>query len=76
MNTFFFGYLALKWRRLTRTLIILLYIGWIFMILQVAESEGLNQLFLDLLSYTFMTLMPVIPIVLISWVLKPFIVKD
>ena len=71
MNTFFFGYLALKWRRLTRVLIILLYMVWIFMILLVAESEGL-----DLLLFTFMTLMPVIPIGLISWVLKPFIVKD
>ena len=70
LNTFFFGYLPLKWRRLTRVLIILGYLVWIFMLLQGVEQNGIDLFIIS------MFLMPVIPVGLISWVVKPFIVKD
>ena len=73
LNTFFFGYLALKWRRLVRVLIILGFIGWIFFPLQIVEREAVDNKFLFVF---FVSLIPVIPVALISWVVKPFIVKD
>ena len=74
LNTFFFGYLALKWRRLIRVLIILGFIGWVLMLLNIAETErGIGEMYPMVIS---MSLVAVIPVGLISWVVKPFIVKD
>ena len=63
MNTFFFGYLSLKWRRLVRTLII---IGFAFTTLDLETMPG----------FLTLTLVFIFATALISWVLKPFIVKD
>ena len=75
MNTFFFGYLPLKWKRLARVLSILftLFFPFIFLIcldgISMPESE---RFFLTGMS-------PVVIIILIgliSYVLKPFILKN
>jgi hypothetical protein len=72
LYTFFFGYAALKWRRLIRTLIVLATIVWLTGIFVerptptfgiILNSIGLNIAFYILIG-------------LISWLIKPFIVKE
>ena len=75
MNTFFFGYLPLKWKRLARVLSILftLFFHFIFLIwldgISMPESE---RFFLAGMSAVVI----IILIGLISYVLKPFILKN
>ena len=76
LNTFFFGYLSLKWKRLFRTLILIAYFFWIILSFQwttinVVYIEGFNIAFFILLL-----LIPIVSIALISWVVKPFVVKE
>ena len=75
MNTFFFGYLTLKWKRLARVLSILfiLFYPFIFMSwlneIHMPESEAVALFWMS-------AVVIIILIGLISYVLKPFILKD
>ena len=70
MNTFFFGYLSLKWRRLIRTLLV---VGFLILVINFIwgefELETIETKMI--LMTTYIVLIP-----LISWLVKPFIVKD
>ena len=73
LYTFFFGYLSLKWRRLVRTLLLLPTILFqLFMIIIFIDSRGNGDLFGFLLLSLFIPLF----IALLSWVIKPFVVKE
>jgi len=66
LNTFFFGYLSLKWRRLIRVLILILLVCWF--VDWIVEGGKPSEWILSIAP---------LPIVgLISWVVKPFVVKD
>ncbi len=65
-DDFFFGYLQLKWKRLARVLSILLYA--IIFPLPFIYKPG------DALGLTILIGTPIL-IMIISWVLKPFIVN-
>ena len=67
LNTFFFGYLSLKWRRLVMTLLLTTYIFFISYI--VYRKVYTYQ------SFLFWIGTPII-VVLMSWVIKPFVVKE
>lgn len=76
MNTFFFGYLSLKWRRLIRILIVIYPIFHILIkdisVLEFFGDDCGNCFLSGLLpGYSYLLLIP-----LLSWVVKPFIVKD
>ena len=70
MNTFFFGYLSLKWRRLIRTLLV---VGFLILVINFIGGEFEYET----IEYK-MSLMTtyIVPIPLISWLVKPFIVKE
>jgi hypothetical protein len=80
LNTFFFGYLSLKWRRLVRTLC--------FLIIPLPISLGIHfdVLGRDFWQYGhilaglcqgFSGLVPYLVLVtLLSWIIKPFVVKE
>jgi len=72
LYTFFFGYLSLKWRRLVRTLLllptILFQLGWLGASIYNVDVEAFGVFLLSL----FITLF----IGLLSWVIKPFVVKE
>ena len=73
LYTFFFGYLSLKWRRLVRTLLLLPTILFqLFMIVIFIDSRGNGDLFGFLLLSLFIPLF----IGLLSWIIKPFVVKE
>ena len=73
LYTFFFGYLSLKWRRLVRTLLLLPTILFqLFMIVIFIDSRGNGDLFGFLLLSLFIPLF----IALLSWVIKPFVIKE
>ena len=73
LYTFFFGYLSLKWRRLVRTLLLLPTILFqLFMIVIFIDSRGNGDLFGFLLLSLFIPLF----IGMLSWVIKPFVVKE
>lgn len=69
LNTFFFGYLAKKWKRLIR---VLSFLGLAFFLL-VVLSDGVeaDEEILPLFVLLYVNLVS-----LISWVLKPFITND
>ena len=74
LNTFFFGYLEFKWRRLVRTLFLAYIIpvsivALYFLVTQERFGEFENFLFVILLI-----LFPLCP--LVSYILKPFVVKE
>lgn len=81
MNTFFFGYLSLKWRRLIRTLIIISYILYTYFnytdfsvpSVYPAEPDCCETNFVGFAVYS---IPPLVGVALVSWLLKPFIVKD
>ena len=66
LYTFFFGYLSLKWRRLIRTISIFIFLLSIFIGLLLQFDDGLG--FLPIFIF-FLT-------PLISYVVKPFVVKE
>ena len=66
LNTFFFGYLSLKWRRLIRVLILILLVCWF----GVCIVEGGKP------SEWILSIAPLPIVGLISWLVKPFVVKD
>ena len=74
LYTFFFGYASLKWRRLFRTLIILpaltlIVFGPVNIIVGGISFETFVEIFLIMSAYLF-------AVGLISWLIKPFIVKE
>tara|TARA_B110000037_G_C16921148_1_gene424437 strand:- start:491 stop:772 length:282 start_codon:yes stop_codon:yes gene_type:complete len=86
LYTFFFGYAAFKWRRLIRTLIIiptfgsLLFVPGVFFD-GIYDSEdpfyySILKFFGLALVYIAIFIITYIIIGLISWLIKPFIVKE
>ena len=67
LNTFFFGYLSLKWRRLFRTFSILVFIAIPFYFMKTPFFHP------DTVSIMLAFL---ICIAIISYVAKPFITKE
>ena len=70
MNTFFFGYLSLKWRRLIRTLFLLPYIPFSIVVFykMVVEFDDFGLIFSMIFApILFATL---------SWVIKPFAMDE
>ena len=74
LNTLYFGYLQLKWRRLTRFVLAVSLVGSLSYFYAWGGSEVLF-LFFEPRRVVFMW-SPLILIFLISYLLKPFIVKD
>jgi len=76
LNTFFFGYLSLKWRRLVRTLILFFLVLVIIGIIDKLPGyfEWGNTADLILLLNT--ALIIIVSTIIISYVLKPFVVKE
>ena len=71
MNTFFFGYLSLKWRRLVRVLCI------VFSLIFIWNDFFENLFFWSTLENNVLGIILIITsIALLSYTLKPFIVKD
>ena len=66
LNTFFFGYLAKKWKRLIR---VLSFLGLAGLLLAAAKNPTLE-------GYLVIVLLYVNLVSLISWVLKPFITNN
>mgnify|MGYP001178985539 CR=1 FL=1 len=72
MNTFFFGYLSLKWRRLVRILILMPYAYLaIYHTVYFIERGYTDSIIIYLIPIYLTILTP-----LTSWVVKPFVVKD
>lgn len=74
LETFFFGYLTLKWKRLARVLSLLLYCVLFLLVIegefQSNEIEGLNYVnAIAMFGTPFF-------IFLLSWVIKPFILNE
>ena len=70
MNTFFFGYLSLRWRRLVRTLFLLPYIPFSLVVFykMVVEFDDFGLIFSMIFApILFATL---------SWVIKPFATNE
>ena len=80
LNTFFFGYLSLKWRRLFRTLITLAYFFWgLYSFYEVKVYNWVNGEYIisySIEDFILIISIPTISIPLISWVTKPFVVKE
>ena len=83
LNTFFFGYLSLKWRRLIRTLITIAYLPFIvFTYLEGCRDIQHNGYGVktigefNLLYFIFLISIPIASLAIISWVIKPFAVKE
>jgi uncharacterized membrane-anchored protein YitT (DUF2179 family) len=81
-NTFFFGYLKLKWKRLFRTLITIninIFFLWFFdEEIYTSNSDYLNSnmLYSDIYGTLFLLTLIVPSIALISWLIKPFVLKE
>ena len=70
LNTFFFGYLSLRWRRLVRTLFLLPYIPFSIVVFykMVVEFDDFGLIFSMIFApILFATL---------SWVIKPFATNE
>ena len=74
LNTLFFGYLPLKWRRLIRTIFTMAYLTLVVCI----YIDGIGGIEINEFNFSYFYLIvfiPIISIALISWVVKPFVVK-
>jgi hypothetical protein len=77
LNTFFFGYLSLKWRRLVRTLILLsLIYAIIGMIISICISIEKGYIESDTRDFIVSTLGLIVLTPIVSYILKPFAVKE
>jgi len=85
MNTFFFGYLSLKWRRLIRFVVcpILIFGLAVFNIESNIASEFSNIIFSthfsnldDITKWSIIIIMVAPQLAFISWIIKPFVVKE
>ena len=67
LNTFFFGYLPLKWKRLARVLsfVVIILFPFVFMALDNDDASSIVG---------FITAIIIVPIT--SYTLKPFVVKE
>jgi len=85
LYTFFFGYAALKWRRLIRVTIILLLLFITLIGLGAADKQpptGVTyynrdypeMMEIETMLFLIFTILLLTPIV--SWVIKPFIIKE
>ena len=76
LNTFFFGYLSLKWKRLVRVLSVIFML--IFPIMAVFFAEEVaspnDDEIKTILLLAFLSSFLIIGV--ISWVLQPFVVKE
>ena len=76
MHTFLFGYLSLKWRRLIRTIILLPYILISIYYIIVLLLQGFSNHFIQPTVFLVFTAVYVFLNSLISWLVKPFVVKE
>ena len=82
LYTFFFGYLSLKWRRLFRTIITITYLPFVVF----TYIEGCRAIRytdygriigeFNLPYFILLISIPIVSIALISWIIKPFVVKE
>ena len=77
-KTFFFGYLELKWRRLVRTLILLFYIPYAIFAIPLIILRTLKWGYIDDDLFGVIALILGLPIliVIVSYILKPFVVDE
>ena len=70
LNTFFFGYLSLKWRRLIRTIFLLPYIPF--------SLVGFYKMVVEFNDFDLIFSMIFAPILFatLSWVIKPFAMDE
>lgn len=75
LNTFFFGYLSLKWRRLVRTLILIpfTYLFYLSLYFYIKRGGDIGRKAGSFISFTLILLVSTITI---SYILKPFVVKE
>jgi hypothetical protein len=76
LNTFFFGYLSLKWRRLVRTLILFFLVLVIIGIIDKLPGYFEWGITADLILLLNTALIIIVSTIIISYVLKPFVVKE
>lgn len=77
LNTFFFGYLSLKWKRLFRTLILIAYLFWIVISFYETRRWYYRSGYqYNIGEFILLISIPIVSIPLISWVIKPFVVKE
>jgi hypothetical protein len=73
LDTFFFGYLPLKWRLLLRIISVLYFLVLLLIVLEMYSASSVREYLISLLISSFW----IIPsIILVSWALKPFVTKD
>ena len=78
LDTFFFGYLPLRWRRLLRFLILTPVIFFFIYMLIITQMRFGD--ILDIISYPWYddylgSFIPLLVSPVFSWLLKPFVVK-
>ena len=72
LNTFFFGYLSKKWKKIIRGLSFLLFIP-----LSIFSSDYIGvYVYNDLTIILIFILLYINTISLISYILKPFVIKE
>ena len=79
LYTFFFGYAALKWRRLIRTLLLLLLCSPMLLLgapLMVNTTSSYDLVIYRTIVFFSPLTGALFLIALISWLIKPFIVKE
>jgi uncharacterized membrane protein YvlD (DUF360 family) len=80
LNTFFFGYLSLKWRRLFRTLIMIPYCIWTLMYFGLVINAYVEGIVLtehkEIYAWFYSIIGIPIIIGLLSWLIQPFVVKE
>lgn len=88
-NTFFWGYMALKWKRLFRVLTVFWLTVLVPVILASTVNDDLDEVYGAIFEFLFFqskydpavrgiiswlfVLIPLSPIFIISWVVKPFV---
>ena len=74
LNTFFFGYLPLKWKRLARVLSFLTFplMGYIF----VMTDALYTGCCVEEENFIIGSVAHIVPVIIISYTIKPFVVKD
>ncbi|MEC9108239.1 MAG: hypothetical protein VX472_01620 [Bacteroidota bacterium] len=70
LNTFFFGYLPLKWKRLARVLSIILFLPSNYLLFAYASTGKGDEFDIIFWEIDYILLIPVI-----NYTLKPFVVK-
>ena len=76
LNTFFFGYLSLKWKRLVRVLSVIFMLIFPIMAVFFAEEVASPNDYESLIIMLFAFASTFLIIGVISWVLQPFVVKE